>query len=149
MRSPSSSSQHRSLFAVAQWFDTDAVATREGVDAECIDWLRVIPFIGMHLACLGVVWVGFSWIALFVAIALYALRMFALTGFYHRYFSHKAFKTSRVVQFLVAMIGAMCVQRGPLWWAAHHRNHHRHADTQADIHSPVQRGFWWSHMGCS
>ena len=147
MRSPSSSSQHRSLIAVAQWFDTDAVATREGVDAECIDWLRVIPFIGMHLACLGVVWVGFSWIALFVAIALYALRMFALTGFYHRYFSHKAFKTSRVVQFLFAMIGAMCVQRGPLWWAAHHRNHHRHADTQADIHSPVQRGFWWSHMG--
>jgi stearoyl-CoA desaturase (delta-9 desaturase) len=130
--------------AIAQWFDSDAVRTD---DSERIDWLRVIPFIGMHLGCIGIVWVGFSWIALIVAAALYTLRMFALTGFYHRYFSHKAFKTSRAMQFLFALIGAMCVQRGPLWWAAHHRNHHRNADTARDIHSPVLRGFLWSHMG--
>lgn len=140
-----SASPHRLPHAIAQWFDTSAVA-RDG-DDERIDWLRVIPFIGMHVACLGVIRVGFSWIALAVAVALYALRMFALTGFYHRYFSHKAFKTSRVVQFAFALIGAMCVQRGPLWWAAHHRNHHRNADTENDIHSPLHRGFWWSHMG--
>ena len=135
---------HSAAAAIAQWFDTDAASAD---DSECIDWLRVIPFIGMHLACIGVFWVGFSWVALGVSAALYALRMFALTGFYHRYFSHKAFKTSRAVQFLFALIGAMCVQRGPLWWAAHHRNHHRHADTARDIHSPVLRGFLWSHMG--
>jgi stearoyl-CoA desaturase (delta-9 desaturase) len=147
VRTPSSSNEQRPQNAVAQWFDTNAAATREGEAAERIDWLRVIPFIGLHLACLGVIWVGFSWVALCVAIALYALRMFALTGFYHRYFSHKAFKTSRTTQFLFAVIGAMCVQRGPLWWAAHHRNHHRHADTEQDIHSPLHRGFLWSHMG--
>ncbi|MHB8679161.1 MAG: acyl-CoA desaturase [Rudaea sp.] len=135
------------MTTVAQWFDTDAVRSCEETDAERIDWLRVIPFIGMHLACLGVIWVGFSWTALAVAAALYALRMFALTGFYHRYFSHRAFKTGRVTQLLFALIGAMCVQRGPLWWAAHHRNHHRHADTEQDIHSPLHRGFLWSHMG--
>ncbi|MHB8447362.1 MAG: acyl-CoA desaturase [Rudaea sp.] len=135
------------MTTVAQWFDTDAVRSCEATDAERIDWLRVIPFIGMHLACLGVIWVGFSWTALAVAAALYALRMFALTGFYHRYFSHRAFKTGRVTQLLFALIGAMCVQRGPLWWAAHHRNHHRHADTEQDIHSPLHRGFLWSHMG--
>jgi len=39
------------------------------------------------------------------------------------------------------------VQRGPLWWAAHHRKHHRHADTEVDVHSPRIHGFWWSHMG--
>src|SRR4249920_1271097 len=111
--------RHSAAAAIAQWFDTDAVAAD---DSERIDWLRVIPFIGMHLACLGVFWVGFSWVALGVAGALYTLRMFALTGFYHRYFSHKAFKTSRAMQFAFALIGAMCVQRGPLWWAAHHRN---------------------------
>src|SRR5689334_8477342 len=133
--------------ALAQWFDTDAVDVRDTARADRIDWLRVIPFIGMHLACLGVFWVGVSPLAIAVAAALYALRMFALTGFYHRYFSHKAFKTSRAVQFLFALIGAACVQRGPLWWAAHHRNHHRHADTEADIHSPLHRGFLWSHMG--
>jgi stearoyl-CoA desaturase (delta-9 desaturase) len=137
----------RPLHAVAQWFDTDAAAQGDGADDERIDWLRVIPFIAMHLVCLGVFWVGFSWIAFAVAAVLYALRMFALTGFYHRYFSHKAFKTSRPVQFAFALVGAMCVQRGPLWWAAHHRNHHRHADTEADIHSPLHRGFLWSHMG--
>jgi stearoyl-CoA desaturase (Delta-9 desaturase) len=136
--------RHSAAAAIAQWFDTDAVSAD---DSERIDWLRVIPFIGMHLACIGIVWVGFSWVALGVAAALYTLRMFALTGFYHRYFSHKAFKTSRAMQFLFALIGAMCVQRGPLWWAAHHRNHHRHADTAKDIHSPVLRGFLWSHMG--
>ena len=147
MRNPPSPAEHRPLTTVAQWFDTDAVRSCEGTDAERIDWLRVIPFIGMHLACLCVIWVGFSWTALTVAAALYALRMFALTGFYHRYFSHKAFKTARATQFLFALIGAMCVQRGPLWWAAHHRNHHRHADTPRDIHSPLHRGFLWSHMG--
>ena len=135
------------LAAVAQWFDTDAAALRDDAGAERIDWLRVIPFIAMHAACIGVLWVGVSPIALAIAAALYALRMFALTGFYHRYFSHKAFKTSRAMQFLFALIGAMCVQRGPLWWAAHHRNHHRHADTAADIHSPLRHGFLWSHMG--
>jgi stearoyl-CoA desaturase (Delta-9 desaturase) len=145
---PSNNTPHTaSLGAVAQWFDTSTVPVCEGPQADRIDWLRVIPFIGMHLACLGVIWVGVSWFAVAVAAGLYALRMFALTGFYHRYFSHKAFKTSRAVQFLFAGIGATCVQRGPLWWAAHHRNHHRHADTQADIHSPLHRGFLWSHMG--
>jgi stearoyl-CoA desaturase (delta-9 desaturase) len=73
--------------------------------------------------------------------------MFALTAFYHRYFSHRTFRTSRALQFLFAMIGATCVQRGPLWWAAHHRNHHLHADTERDPHSPRVHGFLRSHVG--
>jgi stearoyl-CoA desaturase (delta-9 desaturase) len=131
--------------AVLRWFDASAgdttAAPREG-----IDWLRVVPFIGMHLACLGVIWVGFSWFALWLALALYAVRMFAITGFYHRYFAHRSFKTSRPAQFLFAVLGASSVQRGPLWWAAHHRIHHRHSDTELDPHSP-RHGFWRSHMG--
>jgi stearoyl-CoA desaturase (delta-9 desaturase) len=131
--------------AILRWFDASAgdatAAPRDG-----IDWLRVVPFIGMHLACLGVIWVGFSWFALWVALALYAVRMFAITGFYHRYFAHRSFKTSRPAQFLFALLGAASVQRGPLWWAAHHRNHHRHSDTELDPHSP-RHGFWRSHMG--
>jgi len=112
-----------------------------------VDWLRAIPFVGMHLACLAVIWVGVSWVAVGVALALYAVRMFAITAFYHRYFAHRTFRTSRVVQFVFALIGAASVQRGPLWWAAHHRNHHRHTETAADPHSPTVHGFWWSHMG--
>ena len=134
------------MLAVSRWFDTAAHAPATDEAADRIDWLRVLPFVALHLACLGVIWVGFSWFALWTAIALYALRMFAITGFYHRYFSHKAFNTSRPVQFAFAVLGAASVQRGPLWWAAHHRHHHRFADTDQDIHSPRQ-GFWRSHMG--
>jgi stearoyl-CoA desaturase (delta-9 desaturase) len=138
----------RAWRAFVCWFDTASGADEPGgAPDKRIDWLRVIPFIGMHAMCLGVFWVGFSWTALGVAAALYALRMFAITGFYHRYFSHKSFKTSRVAQFAFALLGAASVQRGPLWWAAHHRHHHRTADTEHDVHSPGQHGFVWSHMG--
>ncbi|MEO8459256.1 MAG: acyl-CoA desaturase [Dokdonella sp.] len=133
---------------VLKWFDTttDDNSIDENLP-DRIDWLHVIPFIGLHVACLGVINVGFSWFALWTAIALYSIRMFALTGFYHRYFSHKAFRTSRAMQLAFALIGASCVQRGPLWWAAHHRNHHRFADTTRDPHSPAQVGFFRAHMG--
>lgn len=111
-----------------------------------IEWLWCAPFILMHLACLSVFLVGWSWTAVLVAVATLFLRVFGLTGFYHRYFAHRSFKTSRWFQFLGAALGNAAAQRGPLWWAAHHRAHHRHADTAADPHSPVQQGFWWSHM---
>lgn len=130
---------------VRAWFDA-GVGTASAND-QGIDWMRALPFFAMHLACLAVIWVGVSPAALVVAGALYLLRMFALTAFYHRYFSHKCFRTSRSVQFLFALIGASAVQRGPLWWAAHHRNHHRHADTERDVHSPRVHGFWRSHCG--
>ncbi|TZF90382.1 acyl-CoA desaturase [Cognatilysobacter lacus] len=134
------------LASVRGWFDTDAPANGiDGARDDRIDWLRAGPFVAMHLACIAVFWVGVSPAALVVAAALYAIRMFAITGFYHRYFSHRTFRTSRGVQFVFALIGASCVQRGPLWWASHHRHHHRHADTELDPHSPKVRGFLWSH----
>lgn len=136
----------RAVRALSLWFDTGAAPVDDGRDPDRIDWLRVLPFVGLHLACLAVFWVGFSWFALWTAVALYALRMFAITGFYHRYFAHKAFRTSRPVQFAFAVVGAASVQRGPLWWAAHHRHHHRYADTEHDVHSP-RHGFLHSHMG--
>jgi stearoyl-CoA desaturase (Delta-9 desaturase) len=133
------------LSSVRHWFDT-GVAPPVDADAQRVDWLRVLPFLGLHLACGAVFFTGVSATALAVALATYALRMFAITGFYHRYFSHRAFATSRGVQFAFAVLGAASVQRGPLWWAAHHRRHHRHADTEHDVHSP-RHGFWHSHVG--
>jgi stearoyl-CoA desaturase (delta-9 desaturase) len=111
-----------------------------------IEWFRIVPFLLLHAACLLVFIVGWSWVAISVALSLYFARVFALTAFYHRYFSHRAFKTSRIVQFLGALLGCSAGLRGPIWWAAHHRHHHREADTPEDIHSPVQQGFIWSHM---
>jgi len=144
---PAQSSRVRVAAVITRWFDTAAQVERSEAELDRVDWLRILPFIGLHLACLGVIWVGFSWFALWTALTLYLVRMFAITGFYHRYFSHKTFKTSRALQFLFAILGASCVQRGPMWWAAHHRNHHRHADTALDVHSPITRSFIVSHMG--
>ena len=90
---------------------------------------------------------GWSPVALAVCLGLYAARMFAITAFYHRYFSHRAFEANRVVQFAFAVLGNMSAQRGPLWWAAHHRKHHKHSDTPRDSHSPIHRSLLWAHMG--
>ncbi|MTI63468.1 acyl-CoA desaturase [Methylophaga sp.] len=132
--------------ALRYWFDSHLQQQDSYADRAGIDWLRIIPFIGLHLGCFAVFWVGTSTVAVAIAVGLYLLRMFAITAFYHRYFAHKSFKTSRWLQFLFALIGASATQRGPLWWAAHHRQHHRHADKDKDPHSPKQ-GFIWSHMG--
>lgn len=132
------------------WFDSAAAApaaNHDGTDSRRIDWLRVLPFILIHAGCLGVLWVGASTTAVALAAALFAVRMFAVTAFYHRYFSHCAFRTSRAMQFLFALLGASAVQRGPLWWASHHRHHHAHADRPVDAHSASQHGFAWSHAG--
>ena len=134
--------------ALLRWFDSGSTAADAGpLGADRVDWARIVPFAGMHLACLGVIWVGVSPVAVGTAVGLYVLRMFAITGFYHRYFSHRTFKASRGVQFAFALLGASAAQRGPIWWAAHHRHHHAHSDCPEDVHSPSQRGFLWSHMG--
>jgi stearoyl-CoA desaturase (delta-9 desaturase) len=107
-----------------------------------------IPYWGVHiLAVVGVAITGLSWWGLALAILFYIPRMFFVTGAYHRYFSHRSFKTSRWFQFVLAL-GATCTgQKGPLWWAAHHRLHHKLSDQPGDLHSVVQSGFWWSHHG--
>jgi len=112
-----------------------------------VDWVKSVPFIFLHVGCIGVIWVGWSPVAVWAAVALYFLRMFAVTGIYHRYFSHKTYSTSRLGQFFLALWGATAVQRGGLWWAYHHRHHHQHSDDETDAHSPHVHGFWWSHVG--
>jgi stearoyl-CoA desaturase (delta-9 desaturase) len=73
--------------------------------------------------------------------------MFAITAGFHRYFSHRSFRLARVPQFLFALLGQTAAQKGVLWWASNHRHHHKYSDRPEDIHSPVQNGFWWSHIG--
>lgn len=104
-------------------------------------------FILIHLIPLFAIWTGataFDWI---LCISLYFVRMFFITGAYHRYFSHRTYKTSRVFQFILAFMAQTSAQKGVLWWAAHHRVHHRTSDTPADPHSMKLYGFWYSHLG--
>jgi stearoyl-CoA desaturase (Delta-9 desaturase) len=108
---------------------------------------KIAPFFAVHLACLAAFWLPFSWGLVGLAAGLYLLRMWAVTAGYHRYFSHRSFKTSRAFQLVLAVLGLLCVQKGPLWWAAHHRRHHRHSDEEGDLHSPGLQGFVWAHLG--
>ena len=111
-----------------------------------IDWLHASPMLLIHLAWLPALWTGVRWIDIGACIALYVVRMFFLTAGYHRYFAHRAYKLGRAMQLVMAIGGTTAAQKGVLWWAAHHRDHHLYSDTERDVHSPV-KGFWWSHMG--
>jgi stearoyl-CoA desaturase (Delta-9 desaturase) len=108
--------------------------------------MSLILFIAMHLACLLVIVYPPTWPLVGLAVASYVLRMWAITAGYHRYFAHRSFRTSRVFQFLLALIGSTAMENGPLWWASWHRRHHKYADTPADPHSPVIYGFWHAHV---
>ena len=113
-----------------------------------IDWPAAIPFWAIHvLAVVGIWRLGFSWKGLGIAVFFYYLRMFGTTAGYHRYFAHRTYKTSRAFQFFLAMLAQSSTQKGVLWWAAHHRNHHKYSDKPEDIHSMKLRGFLWSHVG--
>ena len=122
-----------------------AAASRKKASAAG-SWRLGVPFGLVHLSCLAVLLVGWSPVAVGVCVGMYVARLFGITGFYHRYFSHRAFRVSRPVQFGGALLGASAAQRGPLWWAAHHRRHHRATDRPGDPHSPVQGGFLRSHV---
>lgn len=107
----------------------------------------IVPFALLHLGVLAIFLVPFAWKWVGLMLATYFLRMFGVTAGYHRYFSHRSYKMGRVPQFLMGLLAQTSSQKGVLWWAAHHRDHHQNSDLENDVHSPWQRGFWWSHVG--
>ena len=106
-----------------------------------------LPFLSVHLACFAAIWSGVTWQAVALCAALYWLRIFAIGAGYHRYFSHRAYSTSRAFQFVLAFLSQTSAQKSVLWWAAKHRHHHLHSDTLQDVHSPRHHGFIYSHLG--
>jgi stearoyl-CoA desaturase (Delta-9 desaturase) len=105
------------------------------------------PFLALHFAVVLVLFVPITWPAVSLCVGLYYLRMFGISAGFHRYFAHRSYRTSRPFQFLIAALGCSALQKGPLWWAANHRLHHKHSDQEDDPHSPVRHGLWWSHIG--
>ena len=116
-------------------------------DHDDIVYPSAIPFVLVHLACFGAIWTGVTWEAAALGIALYWLRIFAIGAGYHRYFSHRAYSTSRAFQFVLAVLAQSTAQKSVIWWAAKHRHHHLHSDTVHDVHSPRHHGFIYSHLG--
>ena len=106
-----------------------------------------IPFILVHLGCFAAIWTGVTWTALILCVSLYWIRIFAIGAGYHRYFSHRAFSTSRAFQFILAFVAQTTTQKSVIWWASKHRHHHLYSDTVEDVHSPRHKGFIYSHLG--
>src|SRR5690242_11189693 len=128
--------------------DPDTTSSNAPItEPEDIMYPSAIPFVLVHLACLAAFWTGVSYQAINLCLVLYWLRIFAIGAGYHRYFSHRAYRTSRAFQFALAALSQSSAQKSVLWWASKHRHHHLHSDTEADVHSPRHRGFIYSHLG--
>jgi stearoyl-CoA desaturase (Delta-9 desaturase) len=91
--------------------------------------------------------VQFRWAYVGLWAASHFLRAVGLTLAYHRYYAHRAFKMGRITRFVWTFIGAAAMQKGPLWWAGHHVNHHKFADRDGDPHSPMVSGVYYAHIG--
>ena len=126
---------------------TPAPDDASGTGHDDILYPSAVPFLLVHLGCLAAIWTGVTWPAIALCVTLYWLRMFAVTAGYHRYFSHRAYATGRAFQFVLAFLAQSTAQKSVLWWAAKHRHHHLHSDTQDDVHSPRHKGFLYSHVG--
>lgn len=122
----------------SRYRDADGVWSHQRILSVTLYW-------GIHASCLLAFVTGVSTWSLALCVGLFFLRMFGITGGYHRYFAHRGYRTGRVFQFVLAVLGCLAVQKGPLWWAAGHRRHHRFSDQEGDMHSP-RDGFWWSHQ---
>jgi stearoyl-CoA desaturase (delta-9 desaturase) len=128
-------------------YDQDTCTVISNDTHDDIVYPTALPFVLFHLSCVAVVWTGVTWTAVLLGVALYFLRIFAIGAGYHRYFSHRAYATSRVFQFLLAVLAQSTTQKSVIWWASKHRHHHLYSDTEQDVHSPRHRGFFYSHVG--
>ncbi len=137
------------MAAPVELADTPSRDSRSGIDADGVwrrqNWISVYGYWAIHLACLLALYTGVSATDVVLCISLIVVRMFGITAGYHRYLAHRAYKTGRVFQFVLAWLGCSALQKGPLWWAAGHRRHHRYADKPGDMHSPKD-GFWYAHQ---
>lgn len=111
------------------------------------NWVSVWFFALVHALALLAPWF-FSWSALGVAIFLHWL--FGSIGIclgYHRLLTHRSLHVPKGLEYAIALIGALALQGGPIFWVAGHRRHHTYTeDVDKDPYS-AKRGFWWSHMG--
>src|SRR5215813_13888892 len=117
------------------------------VEHDDIMYPSAFPFVLVHLACFAAIWTGVTWQALVICFVLYWARIFAIGAGYHRYFSHRAYATSRAFQFVLAVLSQSTAQKSVLWWASKHRHHHLHSGAVLDVHSPRHKGFLYSHVG--
>jgi stearoyl-CoA desaturase (delta-9 desaturase) len=123
----------------------EVTPSKSGRRDDQVNLVTSTAFFVVHLLPLLAFFTGVTATAVALFFVTFFGRMWAVTAGYHRYFSHRSFRMNRFWGAALAFAGTTAAQKGPLWWAAHHRNHHRYSDQEQDIHSP-KKGFWWSHV---
>lgn len=86
------------------------------------------------------------WHSLLFVITWVLIGGFGLEVGLHRYFSHNAFKCSRLTEMMLGILGSLSLNGSPIFWKAIHVVHHRYTDTDKDPHSPIKGG-WNSYLG--
>lgn len=116
----------------------------------------IVPLLGLIAAMILMWHTPFSWLNLSLFFGGYVLTTLGVTIGYHRLFTHKSYKTNRVISAILGILGSMSVQGPILQWASTHRRHHQHTDSEDDPHSPhaygssflgLLRGMLHSHFG--
>jgi stearoyl-CoA desaturase (delta-9 desaturase) len=88
-----------------------------------------------------------------IGVVTYLLAGFGITIGFHRMLTHRAFQTSKAMEYTLAVLGSLAIQGSVMDWVADHRKHHAHTDTEGDPHSPHVghghglRGLWHAHTG--
>jgi stearoyl-CoA desaturase (delta-9 desaturase) len=100
----------------------------------------VVPFLGLVAASILFWDARFSWLNLGMLLGGYFLTALGITVGYHRLFTHKSFKTNRVITAIFGALGSMAVEGPILQWVATHRRHHQHTDRPDDPYSPHLHG---------
>ncbi|WP_052598607.1 fatty acid desaturase [Aureispira sp. CCB-QB1] len=114
----------------------------------------LIPGLSIYYFATGQAEVTWFWVG--VGLVCWYLQMVGVLIGYHRYFSHKSFETGPVMRFVLGFLGCISGQKGPIFWACHHRFHHNSCEEDHDVHSPytygnlkgfnLVKGFLWSHF---
>lgn len=112
-----------------------------------INWLSTTiifaPLIGLIIGSLFVPLRRETFILFLIQ---YFLSGTGITAGYHRLYSHRAYKASWPVEFVLLAWGAAAFEGSVRWWGRNHRAHHRYVDTEKDPYA-VHKGFWYAHIG--
>ncbi len=103
--------------------------------------------LAVHFALVAIPFVEFTLWSGLLMLAVSRFIGLGVTAGFHRCLTHHSFKTSRWFRLLLIVAGCAALQKGPLWWVAQHRLHHKHSDTADDPHSPVIKNFFHAHLG--
>jgi stearoyl-CoA desaturase (delta-9 desaturase) len=119
---------------------------RDKTFTEPIVWLTTFFVIAFHLGAVAALFM-FAWKPFVLAILLWWIAGGLGIGMgFHRLLTHRGYKTTKLVEYVLTVCGTLALEGGPIFWVATHRLHHQNADKDGDPHSPRDGGLW-AHMG--